>query len=230
MHKISLSFFLILILAVLFPLAANSFVVASTAGFVFGSMTDTRALSDEELARMKALEPQCILVLGAGLSSDGSPSPMLKDRLEAAIVLYKAGVAPKLLMSGDHGKKYYDEVNAMKKYALEAGVPPEDLFLDYAGFSTYESMFRAKAIFNIERMVIVTQRYHQYRALYTARGFGMEVCGFSSDQQIYAGQASRDFREFLARNKDFLQMLIKPDPTYLGPSIPITGNGVESHD
>lgn len=212
------------------PLAIDSFVVTSTEDMIIGSLTDSKGLSGQAVTGLKEFKPQCILVLGAGLSSDGNPSPMLKDRLDAGISLYKAGVAPKLLLSGDHGKQYYDEVNAMKKYALDAGVPPDDLFLDYAGFSTYESMYRAKAIFKVERMVIVTQRYHQFRALYTAKGFGIESRGFSSDQQIYSGQASRDFREFLARNKDFVQMLLKPEPTYLGPSIPITGNGVDSHD
>jgi len=230
MRKICFILIIILTLVTVLPLAINSIVVSSTEDLVIGSLSDTKSLSGQEAARLKEFEPQCILVLGAGLSSDGTPSPMLKDRLDAGISLYLAGVAPKLLLSGDHGKKYYDEVNAMKKYALEAGVPPDDLFLDYAGFSTYESMYRAKVIFKVKRMVIVTQRYHQYRALYTAKGFGIESFGFSSDQQIYSGQASRDFREFLARNKDFIQMLVKPEPTFLGPSIPITGNGVESHD
>ncbi len=230
MRKVCFIFIIILILITVLPLAINRFVITSTENLVIGSLSDTKVLSSQEVTRLKEFDPQCILVLGAGLSSNGAPSPMLKDRLDAGISLYMAGVAPKLLLSGDHGKEYYDEVNAMKKYALEAGVPSDDLFLDYAGFSTYESMYRAKVIFKVKRMVIVTQRYHQYRALYTANGFGIESCGFSSDQQIYSGQDSRDIREFLARNKDFIQMLVKPEPTFLGPSIPITGNGVDSHD
>lgn len=230
MRNIILAIFITILLAAAFPFGISEYVISSTEDYIIASMEDESVLTQAEIKKLKSLESQCIMVLGAGLKSDGTPSPMLKDRLDAGIFLYKSGVAPKLLMSGDHGKKYYDEVNAMKKYALDAGVPQEDLFLDYAGFSTYESMYRAKAIFNIERMVVVTQDYHQYRSLYAARGFGIDAYGVSADQQMYSGQDSRDFREFLARNKDFIQMLTRPEPTFLGPTIPITGNGVTSHD
>ncbi len=230
MRNIILAIIITLCLAAAIPLGISEYVTASMEEYIVGTVEGDKYLDEEETERLKSLNPQCIMVLGAGLKSDGTPSPMLKDRLDTGLFLYWSGAAPKLLLSGDHGKKYYDEVNAMKKYALEAGVPAEDLFLDYAGFSTYESMYRAKAIFGVERMIIVTQEYHQYRSLFTARGFGIDAYGISSNQQIYSGQESRDFRELLARNKDFIQMLTKPEPTYLGPSIPIVGNGVASHD
>ena len=230
MRKIILAIIIVLCLAAAIPLGISEYVISSMEEYIVGTVEDGHYLDEEKIERLKSLKPQCIMVLGAGLKSDGTPSPMLKDRLDTGLFLYWSGAAPKLLLTGDHGKKYYDEVNAMKKYALEAGVPPEDLFLDYAGFSTYESMYRAKAIFNVERMIIVTQEYHQYRSLFTARGFGIDAYFISLNQQIYSGQESRDFRELLERNKDFIQMLTKPEPTYLGPSIPIVGNGGASHD
>ena len=173
---------------------------------------------------------QCILVLGAGLSPDGNPSPMLKDRLDVAISLYERQLAPKLLLSGDHGKKYYDEVNAMLAYCLAQGVPKDDIFLDHAGFSTYESMVRAKKIFQVERALVVTQEYHLYRALYIGQRLGLSLEGVSATLTEYQGQSVRDQREFYARNKDFLQTLTWPDPTYLGEPIPITGDSSLSHD
>jgi len=172
----------------------------------------------------------CILVLGAGLKPDGTPNYMLQDRLDSGIALYKAGAAPKLLLSGDNGQEEYDEVNAMKQYALDAGIASEDIFMDHAGFSTYESMYRARDIFQVKKVIVVTQKYHQYRALYIARGLGLDAYGVVSEPRIYSGQSVRELREFLARNKDFLKMFLKPEPTYLGEVIPISGSGLKSHD
>ena len=167
----------------------------------------------------------CVLVLGALVYPDGRLSAMLEDRVKTGISLYQSGAAKKLLFSGDHGREDYDEVNAMKRYALEAGVPEEDIFLDHAGFSTYESVYRAKAVFQVESVVIVTQRYHLYRALYTAQRLGLKAVGVGGALQAYVGQDKREFREFLARNKDFLFCAVKPEPTYLGSVIPISGDG-----
>lgn len=172
----------------------------------------------------------CILVLGCGVRDDGTPSDMLRDRLERSIELYFSGVAPKLLMSGDHGRIEYDEVNIMKQYAIDKGVPSEDVFMDHAGFSTYESIYRAKEIFCADNIVIVTQEYHLYRALYLAKSFGLEAHGVSSDYYIYAGQTMRDIREILARNKDFFTAIFKPYPTYLGEAIPVNGDGNLTND
>lgn len=171
----------------------------------------------------------CILVLGAGVRN-GSPRPMLKDRLDYAIKLYKNGVAPKLLMSGDHGRQEYDEVNIMKEYAINAGVPSEDIFMDHAGFSTYESIYRAKEVFLAQKIVIVTQEYHLYRALYIANRLDLVAVGYASDPREYAGQLYRDLREILARDKDFLYCLFKPSPKYLGDAIPVSGNGDITND
>lgn len=176
------------------------------------------------------LEADCILVLGAGVHPDGSPSNMLEDRLVCGIELYEAGASGKLLMSGDHGRKNYDEVNVMKKFAVDLGVPSEDIFMDHAGFSTYESMYRAHAVFEADKVVIVTQRYHLYRALYAAKKLGLDAYGVASDRQTYAGQTRRDVREVLARGKDFITGIFKPEPTYLGEAIPVNGDGNVTND
>ena len=171
----------------------------------------------------------CILVLGCG-ARGGVASPMLTDRLLRGIELYEAGAAPKLLMSGDHGQKEYDEVNVMKDFAVEAGVPSSDVFMDHAGFSTYESMVRAQQVFQVQRVLIVTQGYHLSRAVYDARRLGLEADGVAADLRSYTGQTVRDLREILARDKDILWSLLRPAPTYLGDAIPISGDGDQTND
>lgn len=150
-----------------------------------------------------------ILVLGAGLKS-GKPSDMLRDRLDAAIELYNSGVCKKLLMSGDHTDKYYDEVSAMKTYAVENGVKESDIFMDHAGISTYDSMYRAKNLFSAKKIIVVTQRYHIYRALYIAENLGIEAYGSVPAPRLYKGAVYREIREILARDKDLLKCIFKP--------------------
>ena len=171
----------------------------------------------------------CVLVLGCGVWGD-TPSHMLEDRLLEGISLCQSGASKKMLMSGDHGRKGYDEVNVMKKFAVDRGIPSEDVFMDHAGFSTYESMYRAKEIFKAEKILIVTQDYHLYRAIYDARALGLEAYGVASNPRSYGGQLYRDIREILARNKDFIYSIIKPEPTYLGEAIPVQGNGNLTND
>ncbi len=177
----------------------------------------------------KLSEEDCILVLGAGVRRTG-PSPMLEDRLKTAIELYNKGVAPKILVSGDHEHDDYDEVNVMKNYLKENGIPSEDIFMDHAGLSTYDSIYRAKKIFKASKIVIVTQKYHLYRALYIANSIDLNAYGVSANKQKYAFQFKRDIREIAARIKDFFQCILKPEPTYLGEVIPIKGNGDKTND
>ena len=171
----------------------------------------------------------CILVLGCGVHGE-TPSHMLEDRLLQGIELYHSGASPKMIMSGDHGREHYDEVNVMKDFAIERGVESSDIFMDHAGFSTYESMYRAKEIFQAEKILIVTQKYHLYRAIYNARALGLNAYGVASDPRTYVGQTYRNLREVLARNKDFIYSIIKPEPTYLGEAIPVNGNGDLTND
>lgn len=177
-----------------------------------------------------ALNADCILVLGAGVHPDGTPSNMLEDRLLQGITLYSSKASDRLLMSGDHGRINYDEVNIMKGFAIEHGIPSSHIFMDHAGFSTYESLYRARDIFQAKKVIIVSQQYHLYRALYIAKHLGIEAYGVPSDQRTYYGQLRRDLREILARNKDFLTCIIKPKPTYLGEAIPVNGDGDLTND
>lgn len=181
----------------------------------------------------KAAELQdvdCIIVLGCQVREDGTLSHMLRDRLIRGLELYNSGAAPKLIMSGDHGSDNYNEVAAMKQYAIDNGVPSENVFMDHAGFSTYESLYRAKEVFKAKKVIIVTQEYHLYRAIYIAKQLGLESYGVSADLNTYAGQSYRDFREVLARCKDFCMCIFKPEPTYLGNVIPVSGNGDLTND
>ena len=195
--------------------------------FVKGTARD-QILTPEEAANLADVD--CILILGCGVHSDGSPSDMLHDRLRRGVELYELGAAPKLLMSGDHGRKGYDEVDAMKHFAVDAGIDSDDVFMDHAGFSTYESMYRAKEIFQAKRIIIVTQEYHLYRAIYIAESLGLEAYGVSSNYRAYSGQVRMDLREMLARVKDFGTSLLQPKPTFLGEAIPIWGDGNLTND
>lgn len=166
----------------------------------------------------------CILILGAGVKDD-KPKPMLRDRLLTGIELYKSGAAEKIIMSGDHGRADYDEVNVMRAFALEQGVRAEDIFLDHAGFSTYDSVYRAKNIFGAENIIIVSQKYHLYRALYIAKKLNVKAAGVSADLNSYGGQLKRDIREIIARDKDFFKCIVKPEAEIMGDKIPLDGDG-----
>jgi vancomycin permeability regulator SanA len=161
------------------------------------------------------------LVFGAGVWSNGVPTPMLADRIEAAVRLYQTGHVQKLLMSGDNSQQDYDEVTTMKRYAIELGVPETAIKLDYAGFSTYESCYRAKAIFGVTQAVLVTQEFHLSRAVYTCRRIGVEAIGLGTPDW---GRYSEDvillsvLREAFATVKALGEVnLTHPKPTFLGP-------------
>ncbi len=215
-------------------LTAVGCIVAVTAVAVFGINAHVKAagakriLTPEEASVLEDVD--CVVVLGCLVRDDGTPSAMLRDRLQRGVALYEDGVAPKLLMSGDHGREEYNEVETMKAYAVEAGVPSADVFMDHAGFSTYESMYRARDVFGAKKIVVVTQEYHLYRALYIAEQLGLEAYGVNADYQTYSGQAKRDLREVLARVKDYFSSLFQPKPTYLGEAIPVSGNGDVTND
>lgn len=212
--KIIITVFILGIAALLLVFGLNFWVVGS---------------AKKQIVKDFTQQYDCILVLGAGVRN-GRPRPMLQDRLDYAIDLYKNNVAPKLIMSGDHGRKDYDEVNIMKDYAIEKGVPSEDIFMDHAGFSTYESVYRARDIFKAEKIVIVTQKYHLFRALYISNRLGVEAVGYASDPRAYSGQLYRELREILARDKDLIYCIFKPKPTYLGEAIPVSGDGNNTND
>lgn len=194
--------------------------------YVKASVKDS-IIDSEEASKLDA---DCILVLGAHVRDDESPSLILRDRLVRGVELYNAGASDRLLMSGDHGTVQYDEVNTMKKFAIDSGIPSQHVFMDHAGFSTYESLYRARDIFKARKIIIVTQQYHLYRALYIAEKLGLEAYGVAAAPVNYSGQSYRDFREMLARTKDFVYVLLKPEPKYLGEAIPVDGDGDLTND
>lgn len=170
------------------------------------------------------------LVLGAGVYKNGSPSPVLRDRLETAYELYRSGKIKKLLLSGDHGGKYYDEVNTMKGYLESKGVPQQDIFLDHAGFDTYNSITRANKIFLVDDMIIITQQFHLPRAIYIAKEQEIKVAGISADKRKYMHLNYLKFRESLANIKAFFETIVHRKPRFLGEKIPITGDSKASYD
>ena len=190
--------------------------------------TFTDIMSVDEAADLD--EVDCILVLGAGVRPGGKPSLMLQDRLDKAVELYDAGVSPRIIVSGDHRENDYNEVQVMKNYLIDAGIPSEAIFMDHAGLSTYDSMYRADYIFGVEKSVIVTQEYHMYRAIADAEAMGIEAYGVSAKKVTYNGQFSREIREIAARVKDVIYGIIKPEATVLGEPISLDESGDITND
>ena len=210
-------------------LLAAVLAIAIAVVLVFGGtnaaaiLTTQDDIVDQQAAA--SFDADAIIVLGASVYPDGTPSGILQDRLDDGIALYFAGAAPKLIMSGDNGTESYNECWAMKQYAISQGVPSEDVFCDHAGFSTYETMYRARHVFGAERIVVATQTYHLYRALYDAQGVGMEAIGVPSDYGEYANQSWYDIREVFARTKDFFQVLFSVPSTFVGDPISLDQSG-----
>lgn len=207
----------------------NSRVKSSTEDEILYLMQDDNEISTLGKQKLKEFDADCALVLGCGIEDAETPSPMLKDRLDTGIALYRAGVVPKILLSGDNGQEEHNEIHVMLQYTMNAGIPKADIFCDHAGFSTYDSVYRAADIFKAERIIIVTQQYHEYRALYIAKRLGISAVGVASEQQKYFGQTYREAREILARNKDFAKALLHGKAQYGGEAIPISGSGISSH-
>ena len=169
------------------------------------------------IADVADYDADAIVVLGASVHPDGTPSDMLRHRLDTAWALYDAGAARAIIVSGDNREANYNESAAMKKYLVSLGVPSEDIYEDHAGYSTYESMYRARHVFGAERIIVTTQAYHLYRSLYAAHGLGMEAVGVASDHGAYLNQTSYSLREALARTKDFFNTLLQNPQGEAGP-------------
>lgn len=211
-----------------FFLGVEMLVFLSLLNFIMIGSTKKYLRSTKEADQLKNID--CVLVLGCLVRSDGSMSGMLIDRMNRGIDVFETGVSDRMLVSRDHGKKDYDEVNAMKAYAIANGIEPQEIFMDHAGFSTYESMYRASEVFGAKRILVVTQGYHLPRALYTARSLGIEAYGVAADQHIYAGRQRFYFREAFARAKDLVYCIMKPQPKYLGEKIDLRGSGALTDD
>ena len=170
------------------------------------------------------------LVLGAFVSERGTPSYVLRQRLDKAVELYKAGKIERILVSGDHGKKNYDEVNGMKEYLLKNGVPLKDIFLDHAGFDTYSSMVRAREIFEVDSVIIITQRFHLTRSVYIARKKELNAFGVVANTDNKYENLYNKGRDKISRVKAFFDVALGRKPKYLGEKIPIKGNNQKTLD
>lgn len=212
-----IKYFLIVICIVLIILLCINFYVKET--------TKNQLVSD--YSSLNNID--CIIILGAGVRNN-RPSLMLEDRLQKGLELYNNNVSSKIIVSGDHGRKDYDEVNIMKEFLTHNNVSSSDIFMDHAGFSTYDSIYRAKEIFRTKKIVIVSQEYHLYRALFIADKLGLEAYGVKAEPKEYYGDSFREIREVIARIKDFFKVIIKPKPRYLGETIPVTGDGDITND
>ena len=172
---------------------------------------------------------EVVIILGAKVYKD-KLSSILQDRVDTAIEIYQAGKVKKILISGDHGQDDYDEVNAIKSYLLLKEVLEEDIFTDHAGFSTYDSMYRAKHIFGVESAIISTQSFHLPRSIYIARKLGIEAYGFPAEKRIYGKEINNYIRESFAMVKAWFDVNLNSQPKYLGEKILITGNSQASWD
>ena len=155
-----------------------------------------------------------MIVLGAKVHDDGRLSLMLKDRLDKTIEVYNKLDIKKVIVSGDSEHKDYDETTKMKEYLINNGIPEEDIIVDIYGLSTYDSIYRLKNVYGINKSIIITQKYHLYRSLYIANSLGVEAYGIPASGEDYFGQTSREIREILARNKDFLTSLFNVKSKY----------------
>jgi SanA protein len=207
---------LLLVLAaipILLVAGANAVVLLDARGDSAGSLEDVP-------------HAQAALVLGAQVKPDGTPSDMLADRIAAAAELYRAGKVDKLLLSGDHGRWGYDEVGTMRRALLAEGIPADDVFTDHAGFDTWDSAQRARRVFGVGSAIVVTQRFHLARALYAAHRAGLQATGYAADRRSYGRVMGRlRLREALARVKVVADSVTSAGPHFLGPRLPIDGDG-----
>lgn len=191
------------------------------------------SLSGQSVEAVRDFGAEVIIVPGAAVLSGNTPSPILKARLDAAFDLYSRGLAPKILLSGDGTGDYYDEISVMLEYMKEKGVPGDDVFCDYQGINTYQSMVRAKQVFGVNRAIVVTQSFHLPRAIYIGQNADMKTRGIATDQvgpkEIRQDNVQLIFREIMARNKDFFALKFKKIPKYNGETVDISGDGTLTH-
>lgn len=218
--KISIGKFLVfaVLFALLTVLVINVYVSAYSQKYIIKDLTQTPFKSSSSTP--------VALVLGASVYSDGTLSPMLEERAKTAFDLYKKGMVQKVLVSGDNRAPTYNEVMPIRKYLLDSGVPTEDIFTDFAGLNTYDSMYRAHKIFGVEDVLVVSQSFHLPRAIYAARNIGLNAYGISAD--IEGSYFRNNTREIFATAKTFLKVVTGAQSLFLGREIPIEGDGRDS--
>lgn len=223
-RRIKKGFLIIFLLSTL--LALLLLLIIAIGNFVVWQKTKSQIFTTESLTETY----QVGIILGAKVYSDGTLSGMTQDRCDRAIELYKNKKVEKLLISGDHGQKTYDEVNTMKDYLLEKEIPAKDIFLDHAGFDTYDSIYRAKEIFQAKSAVIITQEFHLQRGLFIAQKLDLPAVGVAADIQDYGHMERVIIREKLAIMKAWMNVIFGAQPKFLGESIPLTGDSKASWD
>ncbi len=216
-NKVVKIVFRVSIIVVIAFVVINIYIINSTKSQIF-------AIQDNVTARQTAL------LLGARVYDDGRLSHVMEDRALTAIQLYQSGKVDKILISGDHGTSGYDEVNTIKDYLINQNVSQENIFTDHAGFDTYDSIYRARDIFEVDSMIIVTQKFHLPRAVYIANSLGVKTIGIVADRRQYRDKERNQIRESVARVKAFLDVIFKAEPKFLGNKIPITGDSSNSWD
>lgn len=200
------------VFAIVFVTVCNIIVIASS---------NNKIISFDEAAKLEDID--CIIVLGAFVREDGTLSTVLEERVSMGAELYKSGTTERILMSGDHSRKDYNEVGAMKDYAVSLSVSPDAIFTDHAGFDTYDTMYRAKEIFKAKKVIIVTQQFHISRAVFIAESLGLDAYGVACDSEHRYFNLITETREIIARTKYVFDAIFKPKPVYLGEAIPIWG-------
>ena len=214
----------LIIIAAVFTGLLNSYVKNVSAKYIYSYGNISKIDKNKKY--------DAVIILGARVYSATSVSPMLRDRLLVGYEIYAEGLADKIIVSGDHTSANYDEVLAMKLFLMKKGVPREDIFMDHAGVNTYDSMYRAKNIFRVSKAIVVTQRYHLFRAVYTGKNIGLDIIGVNSDLDTYSGMLYNNLREYIARDKAFLDSeILKRNPRFTGKQIPVrTSSGLVTED
>ncbi len=209
-HRSKHSVLKTLLIVVLSALLAFLALTIGISGFTISSTRNnvhTIAQVEEQ-----GIHADAIVVLGASVFDNGTPSDIRSDRLEVAADLYKAGAAPTIIVSGDNRESHYNESDAMKDYCVELGIPSDAVYIDHAGYDTYASIYRAHYEYGANSVMVVTQAYHLYRALAIAQGLGMQATGVAADKGDYDNQMMYSIREAIARDKDFFQTFLKLPP------------------
>lgn len=198
------------VLVIISVLVINIGVYAVTKPYIYNSANDVPSA-------------QVALIPGAAILADGTLSSIFRDRADSAIALYEAKKVSKILVSGDNSTVSHNEVNPVRLYLLNKGIPDRDIFLDHAGFDTYSTMYRARDIFGVSSVLITSQSFHLPRAVFIARRLGMKAYGVNAD--VGHMLFSNYVREMFADEKAVFDLVFNTKPKYLGDKIPITGDG-----
>lgn len=200
--KVILASVLSLVIAILIVLGLKAYIERDTQHLIF-----------EDISRVPSSET--VIVLGASVHSDGKLSPILKDRVDTALELYRNKKVKRFLVTGDHSTDDYNEVNAMGNYLMERGIPENKILLDHAGLDTYDSMYRSNAVFGVEDAIVVTQKFHLPRTIFIAKGLDLPYTGFAARSNSYKTTNKIERRELLANLKALYEVLLKKEPTTL---------------